>query len=52
MKYRKKPVIVEAFKYGIDTRPDWFDDAVTETTITTFWGDTDSQKFCMIARYF
>lgn len=24
MKYKKKPVIVEAFKYGFDSIPDWF----------------------------
>lgn len=24
MKYRKKPVEVEAFRFGIDSMPDWF----------------------------
>lgn len=51
MKYRKKPVVIEAFQYGIDPRPDWFDDAVTNDTIRTFVG-TDirdkSEYFCMI----
>ncbi len=23
-KYRKKPVVIEAFRYGIDKEPDWF----------------------------
>ena len=25
MKYRKKPVVVEAFRYGYDELPEWFD---------------------------
>ncbi len=29
MKYRKKPVEVEAFRIGIDYIPDWFMDKVT-----------------------
>ena len=29
MKFRKKPVVIEAFKIGIDSIPDWFMDAVT-----------------------
>lgn len=35
-KYRKKPVVIEAFKYGIDNRPDWFMDKVTEDVIITY----------------
>jgi len=35
MKYRKKPVVIEAFRMGIDPRPDWFNDKVTDCTITT-----------------
>lgn len=34
--YRKKPVIIEAFKYGIDHRPDWFMDKVSENKIFTY----------------
>lgn len=29
MKYRKKPVAIDAFQLGIDCIPDWFMDAVT-----------------------
>lgn len=29
MKYRKKPVVIDAFQLGIDYIPDWFMDAVT-----------------------
>jgi len=34
--YRKKPVVIEAFKYNIDNRPDWFMDRVSDNTIVTF----------------
>ena len=27
-RYRKKPVVVEAFKFGIDCMPDWFETAI------------------------
>lgn len=33
MKYRKKPVVVEAFRLGIDYIPDWFMDKVTTNEI-------------------
>ena len=34
MKYRKKPVVIEAFRFKIDaTAPDWFMDRVTDNTI-------------------
>ena len=33
MMYRKKPVVVEAFKLGADPMPDWFADAITEDRI-------------------
>lgn len=32
-KYRKKPVVIEAFKFGIDYIPDWFMDKVTDNTV-------------------
>lgn len=35
MKYRKKPVVVEAFCLGVDHMPDWFCDARSANTITT-----------------
>lgn len=28
-KYRKKPVVIEAFKFYVDPMPDWFMDAVS-----------------------
>ena len=36
MKYRKKPVVIEAFQYGIDPRPDWFIDKVSNNDIITY----------------
>ena len=33
MKYRKKPVIIEAFKLGVDNIPDWFMDKVSTNEI-------------------
>jgi hypothetical protein len=51
MEYRKKPVVIEAFKYGIDNIPDWFMDKVTSNEIITHVG-TDirdsSEYFCEI----
>jgi hypothetical protein len=32
-KYRKKPVVIDAFRMGIDPRPDWFNDKVTMNEI-------------------
>lgn len=32
-KYRKKPVEIEAFEFGVDCIPDWFMDKVTDNTI-------------------
>ncbi|PJZ19747.1 hypothetical protein CEW46_21445 [Bacillus cereus] len=40
MKYVKKPVVIEAFRYGVDDRPDWFDDAVTDNTVITHTSGT------------
>lgn len=36
MRYKKKPVIIEAFRYGIDPRPDWFCEKVSDNTIVTY----------------
>lgn len=35
MKYRKKPIVVEAFRMGIDPRPDWFQSEVAKNRIIT-----------------
>ena len=42
-KYRKRPVVIEAFQYGIDNRPDWFGDKVTSNDIITHIG-TDRKE--------
>lgn len=36
--FRKKPVVIEAFQYGVDAIPDWFCDKVTSNEIITHWG--------------
>lgn len=42
-KYRKKPVVIEAFKLGVDEMPIWFTDAITTNKVVlydndgTFW---------------
>jgi hypothetical protein len=35
-KFIRKPPIVEAFRYWLDDRPDWFCDEVTANRITTY----------------
>lgn len=34
--YKKKPVEIEAFRYWMDGRPDWFCDKVTTNEIVTY----------------
>jgi len=34
-RFRKKPVTIDAFRMGIDPRPDWFQDKVTRNEIIT-----------------
>jgi hypothetical protein len=36
MKFRKKPVVIEAFRYNLDNRPDWFMNKVTDLSIITY----------------
>lgn len=36
MKFRKKPVVIEAFRYNLDSRPDWFSDKVSTNDIITY----------------
>ena len=35
-RWRKKPVVIEAFRYRIDDRPEWFCDKVTTGEIMTY----------------
>ena len=48
--YRKKPVVIEAFQYGIDNRPDWFNEKVVTNEIMTFIGYQEKVEdyFCAI----
>jgi len=34
MKFRKKPVVIEAFKFGTDELPDWFQNAEQQNIVT------------------
>lgn len=45
--YRKKPVVIEAFRMGIDPRPDWFTDKVSKNEIITHVvaGDEGGEPF-------
>lgn len=48
-KYRKKPVIIKAFKMGIDNRPDWFQNKVSNDEIITHKVEKGSKKtYCII----
>lgn len=51
MKYRKKPIIIEAFCYNIDPRPDWFMDKVSSNEITTHTGWIGQPSFCFIKTF-
>lgn len=44
MKYRKKPVEVEAFWFGIDPMPDWFMDKVTTNDVILQYGKNYEKK--------
>lgn len=33
MKYRKKPVVIEAFRFYMDNMPDWFMDNITSNKV-------------------
>lgn len=35
MKFRKKPVVIEAFRMNFEDTPDWFRDRVADGTIVT-----------------
>lgn len=47
MYYRKKPVVIQAFKFGIEPIPDWFMDKVTLDEIRLFSDGTYPQH-CLI----
>lgn len=41
MKFRKKPVVIEAFRLGVDPMPDWFCDARTRNEVITVGLEND-----------
>lgn len=44
-KYRKKPVVIDAFKLGTDCMPDWFCDARTKNNVITYGKKTYFDPF-------
>jgi hypothetical protein len=53
-RYRKKPIVIDAFQYGVDAIPDWFMDKVSDGTIIK-WSckhpmdsTSDKMAFCTI----
>ncbi|MBQ8830834.1 MAG: hypothetical protein IJ017_04500 [Oscillospiraceae bacterium] len=46
-KYRKKPVVIEAFLLGVDDEPEWFREAVRNGEIEVIAGIMPS-SFCYI----
>ena len=52
MKYRKKPVVIEAFQFYVDNMPDWFMDAVSNDEVILYNCDhkryTIDEVYCRI----
>lgn len=44
MKYRKKPVVIEAFIYGLHVEPKWFQDAVEAGIVEYEWRGSDPER--------
>lgn len=40
-RWRKKPVVIEAFRLGVDPMPDWFCDARTRNEVITYGTQDD-----------
>lgn len=47
-KYKKKPIIIEAFRYGFDEIPNWFKDAVKLQLVTPFSQYGGQNRWCEI----
>lgn len=43
MKFKKKPVAIEAFRFGVDEYPEWFKTAIEDGTVTLI-----SNQLCFI----
>ena len=41
MKFRKKPIIIDAFVYGFHKAPQWFEDALNEGNVSLEWTNSD-----------
>ncbi len=47
-KFRKKPVIIEAFQYGVEDFPPWFKKAEQRGRVQCFWLYGEEQRWCEI----
>lgn len=45
MKYRKKPLIVDAFRYGIDSNPEWFQPSNKKLVYEVMTGSNQNVHF-------
>lgn len=49
MKYRKLPIVIDAFQIGVDDMPDWFRKKVKSSEVRLDWltyvGDDTSERF-------
>ena len=48
MRFRKKPVEIEAFRFAVDNIPDWFMDEVTSRNIIIHGTPLQSPEYCQI----
>lgn len=48
MKYRKKPLVVEAFRYGMEETPEWFKEAHRMCSITMYSQYGGEVQYCEI----
>lgn len=46
-KYRKKPVVIEAFLFGVDKEPEWYIEAVTNGRVEVIPAGIET-SFCYI----
>lgn len=47
-KFKKKPVVIEAFQYGTDEFPEWFKEACRDDVVTMFSQYGGEVKYCEI----
>ncbi len=48
MKFRKKPVVIDAFRYGMEDAPEWFREAKRNRLVSTFSQYGGETRWCEI----